>query len=489
MKFSNFNKTKLLLSHTSPSTRKTRSHAGQMVEEDNHSEATTFPKKYLAKNVAIEVTPGHNKTYTSESVGKYHESFMDSIDVFSHVHDHNDWLPTIGNQKRSKGVFVPLRHFNHQEFPFCLSVFTRFSFNQKVNKSATNQHYKFGISYYKSCIECDVHITLSDFFKRTFVSPGEHEHILTACSHKHTQALCLVNRSLKYDDASKDWITEETILSAVTFQLKKKHGVFILHRATSNINLNKLIPHDLDFENFVPNVQGLGFGFLLMEVLHSLSYTITHCDKIFLGCPSNKIEYYVNLGFEHNKEGWKSLPKWVQNLAEFEGDDDATFLEPCILEKNPLITHVTPTSKLFKYFLIKQNRERHNLDNVRRNQIELFKTVFQPCFDSYLDKILTQKTTSVKIDEISEYLHKTDSSDHWNMFTNFAYLDSFPWFSNILLTEEKYMKKGLRGYRNMFELETSVLKYFAVVPIRKPQGSFEFQIQCHYCKKEFWNLH
>ena len=140
MKFSNFNKTKLLLSHSSPSTRKTRSHAGQMVEEDNHSEATTFPKKYLAKNVAIEVTTGHNKTYTYETFGKYHESFMDSIDVFSHVHDHNDWLPTIGTQKRSKGVFVPLRHFNHQEFPCTLSVFTRLRFNQKVNKSIANQH-------------------------------------------------------------------------------------------------------------------------------------------------------------------------------------------------------------------------------------------------------------------------------------------------------------------------------------------------------------
>ena len=64
---------------------------------------------------------------------------------------------------------------------------------------------------------------------------------------------------------SKDWITEETILSAVTFQLKKEVGVFILHRATSDKDLNKLIPHDLDFENFVTNVQGLGFGFLLRD--------------------------------------------------------------------------------------------------------------------------------------------------------------------------------------------------------------------------------
>ena len=162
-----------------------------------------------------------------------------------------------------------------------ISLHTFFFLNQKVSKSTINQHYKFGISYYKSCIECDVHITLCDFFKRTFVSPGEHDYILKSCSHKDTEALCLVNRSLKYDDASKDWITEETILSAVTFQLKKNNGAFILHRATSDKNLNKLIPHDLDFENFVPNVQGLGFGFLLMEVLHSLSYTITHSDKIF----------------------------------------------------------------------------------------------------------------------------------------------------------------------------------------------------------------
>ena len=154
MKFTNFNKTKLSLSYSSPSARRTRSHAVQNEEENNHSEATTFSLEYISKNIAIEVTPGHNKTYTSESVGKYHESFMDAIDVFWHVRDDNGWLPTISDQKRCKGVFVPMKHFSHEEFPCTLSVFTRLRFNQKVNKSIANQHFKVGISYYRSCIEC-----------------------------------------------------------------------------------------------------------------------------------------------------------------------------------------------------------------------------------------------------------------------------------------------------------------------------------------------
>ena len=295
---------------------------------------------------------------------------------FCQVLDRDDWLPNISDEKRTKGVFIPLKHFNHDEAPTILNTFGLSFLNNKSKGSTTTKHYKFGISFYPSCVDCGMNIILGDFFKRIFVNDNEYKYILQSCSHKETKALCLVHRSLKYDSNSENWIMEETILSAITFQLynhKKHGGAFVLHRATSDLKLNEIISHDLDYENFKVTLRGLGFGFLLMEIVHTLSYTITACLNIYLGCPNESICHYVQMGFENVEENWQSLPKWVKQLAKLEGDDENFYLAPCRLGDQALVPPPIDNSRIFKSFFQVQKRDISKENDQHTNQKNFFK--------------------------------------------------------------------------------------------------------------------
>ena len=78
---------------------------------------------------------------------------------------------------------------------------------------------------------------------------------------------------------------------------------------------------------------------------------------------------------------------------------------------------------------------------------------------------------------------KDSSKENWERFKSFEALDFFPWFNDILKKNEIYIKKGTRGFREMFELEKSFLRAFAVVPTRSFGGEMKFQLQCGCCKK------
>ena len=488
MKFANYKKVELLLNQTLTTPRRTRSQDAKSSEDETIPKASTFPSRYHPKNIAIEVTPGKNKMYTKQSAGKYHEFFLDSIDVFCQVLDRDDWLPNISNEPRTKGVFIPLKHFNHEMSPTILNTFGLSFLNNKSKgaTSTTTKHYKFGISFYPSCVDCGMNVILGDFFKRVFVNNEEYEYILKSCSHKETKALCLVHRSLKFDKSSESWIFEETILSAITFQLhnhKKFGGAFVLHRATSHMKLNEIISHDNDYDNFKVPFRGLGFGFLLMEILHTLSYTITASMNIYLGCPDESIRHYVEMGFEHVTGNWQSLPKWVKQLAQLEGDDENFYLAPCRLTEQALVPPRIDNSRIFQLFFEEQKRDLKKENDQHSNQKNLFKKIYEPAYEVYLNDVLTQKTSIDKIDIIRKKIDENPCSETWNLFKNFGDLDFFPWFSYVLDKYESYIKKGTRGYKDMFGLEHAILQYFAVKPIHYQKEEVRFQLQCTNCKK------
>ena len=165
MKLPSYKKVQLLTSSQTPTARRTRSQDSNNEDEDTIF-ANAFHLDSRPKDIPLEVTPGKNKMYTKAVAAPYHEFFLDSIDVICQVFENEDWLPKLSDSKRSKGVFIPLKHFKHESIPPVVTSFSLSYFKNKGKGSISTKHFKFGISYYPSCIGCEMNVVLEDFFKK-----------------------------------------------------------------------------------------------------------------------------------------------------------------------------------------------------------------------------------------------------------------------------------------------------------------------------------
>ena len=487
MRLSSSNPIKLFLQESVPTAKRTRSHSKDKVKEDTSNYAIVDHIDRHPDNIPPQVTPGQNRKNTKQNDTKHHEHFMDSIDILCKVHEDPNWIPTSKTKNRTKGVFVPLKYFSHDEFSPSLLAFIFQTFSINFTEKTSQKFFKFGITYYPSCAGCGVHNLLFDFYRRIFRDQTEKEFLFRSCTHPDTQAMCFVHRSLKPDPLSEKWNTEETILSAITFQINQKakdSGVYILHRGTAENELKRLVPHDIDLKNFTPSVRGLGLGYLLMDILHNFSYTITSSDTIYLGCPNDSLKFYQELGFKKVEKGWKSLNNWVQQLAKLEGDNDEYYLCPCILTGRPLISKKTKISKLVDSFFEVQKRDLTDVENNEREKIDFYKTIYKPAFDVYLDEVLTQNSTATKLETIRFVIMEDPSKKNWDGFANYEYLSFFPTMNEILDKKSYYIKKGKRLYKEMFSFENWILNQFSIIPIRSVEKSVKFHLHCYCCNKK-----
>ena len=107
------------------------------------------------------------------------------------------------------------------------------------------------------------------------------------------------------------------------------------------------------------------------------SYTITASMNIYLGCPDESVRHYVEMGFEQVTGGWQSLPKWVKQLAQLEGDDENFYLAPCRITEQALVPPRIDNSRIFQLFFEEQKRDLKKENDKHSNQKNLFKKIYE----------------------------------------------------------------------------------------------------------------
>ena len=106
MKFASSNQMKLFLKQSAPTAKRTRSHSKDKIDEDTSNYVILDKLDRHPDNIPPQVYPGNDKKNTNQNDIKYHERYVDSINLFCKVHNAPDWIPTCKTEKRTKGVFV-----------------------------------------------------------------------------------------------------------------------------------------------------------------------------------------------------------------------------------------------------------------------------------------------------------------------------------------------------------------------------------------------